>query len=165
MSAAVRLRELGPGETDVLDAVLAGLSENSRYLRFHTGVPRLTARVRERLAAVDGRSHVAVAAYAGAVPIGIARLIGIGGGRAELAVEVVDAWQRRGVGRRLVRAVAALGRAAGMRELEADVLAENVAVQMMLTSVFGDVTLVEDDGPELRFAAALAGDTDEALAA
>lgn len=165
MSTAVRLRELGPGETDVLDAVLDGLSGNSRYLRFHTGAPQLSARVRERLAAVDGRDHVAVAAYAGSVPIGIARLIGLGDGRAELAVEVVDAWHRRGVGRRLVSAVARLGRAAGMREMEADVLAENVAVQMMLASVFGDLTLAEQDGPELRFVATLPGDETGALAA
>jgi GNAT superfamily N-acetyltransferase len=153
VTGPVRLRELGPGEYEVLDAVLAGLSPTSRYQRFHSGAPRLHLQVRERLAAVDGRDHVAVAAFAGTTPVGIARLIALGDGRAELAFEVVDAWQGRGVGRRLVRAVAECGRAAGMRTVVADVLAENVAAQLLFASVFGDVAVVED-GPELRLAAA-----------
>src|SRR5690349_2520370 len=33
----VQLRELGPGEFDVLDTVLAGLSSESRFTRFHSG--------------------------------------------------------------------------------------------------------------------------------
>lgn len=150
------IRELGPGEYDVLDTVMDGLSPTSRYTRFHSGVARLTPRAREQLAAVDGRRHVAVAAYAGPAPVGIARLIALGDGRAELAVEVVDAWQHRGVGGRLVRAVADLGRAAGMREVVADVLAENLAMQLLFASAFPDFTLVAD-GPELQLTAALAG--------
>ncbi len=42
----VTLRELGPGETDVLDAVFAGLSPHSRSLRFHGATPRMTGAVR-----------------------------------------------------------------------------------------------------------------------
>jgi hypothetical protein len=55
VTGPVRLRELGPGEYYVLDAVLAGLSPTSRYHRFHSGAPRLHPHVRERLAAVNGR--------------------------------------------------------------------------------------------------------------
>jgi GNAT superfamily N-acetyltransferase len=162
MSAGLRtlsVRELGPGEYDVLDTVMDGLSPTSRYTRFHSGVPRLTPRARERLAAVDGRSHVAVAAYVGSSPVGIARLIALGNGCAELAVEVVDAWQHRGIGGRLVRAVADLGGAAGMREVVAEVLAENLAMQLLFASVFPDLTLVAD-GPEVRLTAALPGGYD-----
>jgi GNAT superfamily N-acetyltransferase len=151
-----QLRELGPGEYDVLDAVMAWLSPTSRYRRYHSGLRRLTPRTRERLAAVDGRDHVAVAAFVVSAPVGIARLIAVGDGRAELAVEVVDAWQRRGIGGRLVRAVADLGRAAGMRVAMADVLAENVAAWQLFASVFPDHTVVED-GPEVRLTAALTG--------
>jgi GNAT superfamily N-acetyltransferase len=144
------LRELGLGKYDVLDTVVAGLSPTSR---FHSGLTRLTPRARERL---DGRDHVAVAAFVGTDPVGIARLIALGDGRAELAVEVVDALQRRGIGRRLVRAVANLGRAAGMRMVLADVLAENVAMQLLFASAFPDPTVVAD-GPELQLTAALPG--------
>lgn len=154
-----RLRELGPGEYDVLDTVMAGLSPTSRYRRFHSGVPRLTPQARERLAAVDGRAHIAVAAFVGPAPVGIARVIALGDGRAELAVEVVDAWQGHGIGGRLVRAVADLGRAAGFREIVADVLAENTAMRLLFASAFPDFTGV-GDGPEVELTAALpdAGD-------
>ncbi len=45
----------------------------------------------------DGRtSNIAVAAFAGRDPVGIARLIALGQGRTEIAVDVVDAWHGRG---------------------------------------------------------------------
>jgi GNAT superfamily N-acetyltransferase len=167
--AAVTLRELGPDEHDVLDAVFAGLSATSRHHRFHAPIRRLTGPMRTQLGAVDGRRHIAVAAFtaAGGAPIGIARLIGFGcgpPGRAELAVEVVDAWHRRGVGSRLVREVLARGRAAGHREVVAEVLTENVGMQMLLFTVLSDLTWVED-GPELTFTGTLAGAASGGVAA
>jgi RimJ/RimL family protein N-acetyltransferase len=110
--------------------------------------------MRARLGAVDGHSHIAVAAFAAGDPVGIARLIAIGEGRAELAVEVVDAWQGRGIGTRLVRAVVEHGRVAGLAEIVADVLAENVAMRLLLASVFPDVSAAAD-GPEITYAASV----------
>lgn len=143
----VELRELGPGETDVLDAVFAGLSEHSRYLRFHGATPRLTGPVRRALTAVDGRRHIAVAAFdPDGEPVGIARLVGLGLRDAELAIEVVDAWQGRGVGRRLLTAVAARGREERYSRLVADVLAENTGMRVLLAAVL-PILAVETDGP------------------
>ncbi len=150
----VHLRELGAGELDVLQAVFDGLSDASRYRRFHGATPRLTPRMRDQLAAVDGHEHIAVAAFAGPRPIGVARLITVGDGRAELAVEVVDAWHGHGVGTRLVRAVVELGRAAGHTEVVAEVLADNLAVQMLLASVFPDLAGTQH-GPEIVYTAEL----------
>jgi RimJ/RimL family protein N-acetyltransferase len=142
----VTLRELGPGETDVLDAVFAGLSDHSRYLRFHGATPRLTRGVRRTLAAVDGRRHLAVAAFGpDGAPIGIARLIGQGLREAELAIEVVDAWQGRGVGRRLLTAVAARGREERYSRLVAEVLTENTGMRVLLASLL-PILAVETDG-------------------
>jgi GNAT superfamily N-acetyltransferase len=132
----VVVRELGPGEEHVLDVVFAGLSDQSRYLRFHSPVPRLVPAVRRALAAVDGRRHVALVALAGREPIGIARCIDLGSGRAELAIEVVDAWHGRGVGTRLLHALRDRAAASGWRELSAEVLAENDAVRALLRGVF-----------------------------
>ncbi|WP_433287719.1 N-acetyltransferase family protein [Pseudonocardia sp. CA-142604] len=158
MTGPVRVRELRPGEFDVLDAVFAGLSPTSRYQRFHAPLLQLTPQSRERLAAVDGRTHLAVAAFAGTTPVGIARLIRVGDYCAELAVEVVDAWQRRGIGTRLLRAVAALGAEAGIRTVEAGVLAENIGAQVVFASVF-PITDFAQDGPVIRFTAAVADTT------
>ncbi|GAA4872553.1 hypothetical protein GCM10023203_22860 [Actinomycetospora straminea] len=152
---SVTLRELGPGETDVLDAVFAGLSDHSRYLRFHGATPRLTGAVRRTLAAVDGRRHIAVAAFGpDGAPIGIARLIGTGLREVELAIEVVDAWQGHGIGRRLLVAVAARGRQERYTRLVADVVAENTAMRVLLASVLPIVS-VETDGHEVTLTADL----------
>jgi GNAT superfamily N-acetyltransferase len=167
--AAVTLRELGPDEHDVLDAVFAGLSATSRQRRFHAAVPRLSGPMRRHLGAVDGHRHIAVAAFAAAAgaPIGIARLAGFGcgpPGRVELAVEVVDAWQGRGVGSRLVREVLARGRAAGHTEVVAEVLAENFAMQVLLCALLPELCWVED-GPTITFRGRLGGPTPGGAAA
>jgi GNAT superfamily N-acetyltransferase len=161
----VTLRELGADEFDVLDTVFAGLSDQSRYLRFHGATPRLRGDVRRKLAAVDGRRHLAVAAFGpDGAPIGIARLIGLGLRDAELAIEVVDAWQGRGVGRRLLAAVAVLGRDQCYSRLVADVLTENTGMRVLLASVLPILT-VETDGYETTLTADLRAGTPAFVAA
>jgi GNAT superfamily N-acetyltransferase len=144
------VRELGPHDGAVLDEVFAGLSAQSRFRRFHGATPRMTAAVRARLAAVDGRGHIAVAAFAGGAPVGIARLIVFGPGRADLAVEVVDAAQGQGIGGLLVREVVAIGAARGITEVVAEVLAENVAMRRVLAATFPHLVAAAD-GPEFTY--------------
>jgi GNAT superfamily N-acetyltransferase len=144
----VAVRELGGGEDRVLDAVFAGLSDRSRYLRFHSPVPRLLSGVRRALLDVDGHRHIALVATAGATSIGIARCIDLGSARAELAIEVVDAWQGRGVGTLLLSALHERAVRAGYRELTAEVLAENDGVRALLRKEF-PIQRVVRDGAEL----------------
>ncbi|WP_219416751.1 GNAT family N-acetyltransferase [Pseudonocardia nigra] len=122
-----------------VDTVFAGLSPRSRYLRFHSPVPRLPTAVRDRLIDLDGRRQAAVLAESAgpgaSEPIGIARIIGAGSGGADLAVAVVDAWHRRGVGRRLLTAVTALAEEIGYGELRGMVLPENVAMLSLARQV------------------------------
>lgn len=153
----ITIRELGAGEAGVLLTVFDGLSAASRFRRFHGAVPTLAPRMVERLSDVDGHRHVAVAAFDGSgAPIGIARLIGIGAGRADLAVEVVDDWHGHGVGARLVRAVASLGLDRGYTQVVADVLVENSAVIALLSRVFPVQHRVRS-GTEMSIVADLAG--------
>jgi GNAT superfamily N-acetyltransferase len=144
------IRELGPGEFDVLDAVFAGLSPGSRFTRFHAGIPSMHPSVRNALAAVDGSRHIAVAGYADDEPIGIARLIAVRDRPADLAVEVVDHWQGCGVGTRLVLAVVDRARAAGHTVVEAEILAENQAVRRLMDRIFPAATLTVH-GPEITY--------------
>jgi GNAT superfamily N-acetyltransferase len=154
---SIRLRELTGAEFDVLDTVFEGLSPASRYRRFHGATPRLSPRVRDRLVAVDGRTHIAVAAFAGAEPVGIARIVAPDDGPAELAVEVVDEWQHRGIGSRLVGTVAELGRAAGHRQLVASVLTENRDARRLLRTVFPPINSTQH-GAEITYVVDLAAD-------
>ena len=151
-AAGVTLRPLDERDGAVLDRVFAGLSATSRYLRFHAGTPRMTGEVRARLAAVDGIDHIAVGAFVGDEPLGIARLIRIGPSRAELAFEVVDEWHGYGIGTRMVRAVVALGTAAGITEVVAEVLAGNRPAQRLLAATFPQLS-ADRHGPETTFLA------------
>lgn len=162
-TAHLVLRDLRPDEGDLLDALMAGLSSHSRYLRFHTPVPALTAGMRRALLDVDGRDRVAlIAETADGAPVGIARTIRDRHRRteAELAIAVVDAWHRRGVGRRLVTEVAERALATGVRRLTARVLPENTAALGLLRGAF-PVCLVRPDDDALVLVAML-GDGDGA---
>ena len=147
-SSLVHIRELGCDDGNVVDLVFAGLSPRSRWLRFQSLVAELSAATRRSLTALDGRTHVALAAFAQGHPIGIVRIIDLGGGRGELAVEVVDAWHGRGVGSRLLQAARDRAADLGHRELVAEVAVVNAAGYAALRRVF-PVMRVRRDGSQL----------------
>lgn len=113
-----------------------------RHLRFHGPRPRLTDAMREMLADVDGRRRVALVAEVvddgAVVPIGIGRLIAIDDAIAEVAFAVVDAWHRRGVGRRLLVALRHRAVDLGYGRLRAHVTVDNLAASRLLWSVLPD---------------------------
>ncbi|WP_053737201.1 GNAT family N-acetyltransferase [Nocardia sp. NRRL S-836] len=128
-----------------VDAVFAGLSARSRYQRFHSPTPRLTASAREVLVDVDGTRHAAVCARIAGEPIGIARVIRTGECGAEIAVAVVDRWQRRGVGRGLLEALTEVAARLGLAELHGDVLPDNHAMLALVRKVLPGVRLTRSD--------------------
>jgi RimJ/RimL family protein N-acetyltransferase len=135
-TGAVELHEFDASDDNVVDEVFAGLSAESRFQRYLTAMPALPDQTRRVLTTVDGRSHVAVVAMADGTAIGIGRLIGLGGHRGELAFEVVDAWQGRGVGTRLALWVRDRAAALGYTELVAETSARNTRAQAVLRKVF-----------------------------
>ena len=103
--------------------VFAGLSERSRRLRFLGSKPRLLERDVEWLVDVGccGREAVVAVETATGRSIGIARYVrlGEGGSTAEVAFEVVDDWQGRGLGKRLVSELRALALQQGILRFRA----------------------------------------------
>jgi GNAT superfamily N-acetyltransferase len=102
----VRVRQLAPSDADLIERVFDGLSPRSRHLRFLAPMPRLPRRTLQALAAVDDTRHVAWIAFNDDEPAGVVRWVRdhTDPKRAEIAIEVVDAHQGRGVGRALVDA-------------------------------------------------------------
>lgn len=129
-----------------VDAVFDGLSAQSRYLRFHAPMPRLTKSFRDYLTDVDGDRHAAVAALVVGEPIGIARLVRTGPGTAEVAVAVVDRWHRRGVGRLLLTEIAELAGRLGYLGLHGDILPENTPMTRLVRGVMPGARIAHADG-------------------
>src|SRR5438045_326285 len=119
------IRPLRDGDSALVQAVFARLGEESRRRRFGGAKPRLSDSDLALLARVDGDRHVLVAYVEGDPrPAGIGRLVR-DGEAAEVAFEVADEAQGRGIGTALARTLAADARAAGIVEFHASVAGDN----------------------------------------
>jgi GNAT superfamily N-acetyltransferase len=128
----ITIRPLRDGDTETVAAVFNRLGNRSRESRFCGAKPRLPEAELTALARVDGDRHVLVAYVDGdPEPAGIARLVR-DGASAEIAFEVVDEHQGRGIGSVLADELAAVARASGIRELRATVCGDNPPVVSLL---------------------------------
>jgi GNAT superfamily N-acetyltransferase len=156
---ALRVRDLCPGEETALLEIFDGLGSRSRQLRFLAPKTRLTRADLRHLAAVDGDAHVAVVAEAGpdARPVGVARFVRDQGDpdTADVAVTVVDDWQRRGVGTRLSTALARRAEEVGVRRLTMAMLVENDGAVRLLHRMPGRIDRLEIDQGVAEFALTL----------
>jgi RimJ/RimL family protein N-acetyltransferase len=125
----VLLRALRPDDGPGLAEAFEQLSETSRYRRFFTAKPHLSEQSLAFLTDVDHHDHealVAVAPGSGQL-VGVARFIRNPRepDQAEVAVTVIDSWQRRGLGTALLRELAQRAAEEGIRHFTAEILAEN----------------------------------------
>ncbi len=134
------IRELSPHGRAVLPFVFGRLGARSRQQRFLAVKQRLHAHEIERLIDVDHWHREALVAWTPPprAPVGVARYSRREQfDRAELAVAVVDEWQRRGVGRALLEALSRRALRAGVRHFELSTLIDN----------HGAMALVRHAGP------------------
>ena len=112
----LQITALRAGDTATVRRVFDGLSGRSRYLRFHAGRATLPIRMQRGLADIRPDQHIAHVAVLAGRPVGLVRWIRFENDRrdAELAVEVIDAVQRTGIGRELIRRAARSAVAAGI---------------------------------------------------
>ena len=122
------IRPLTPGDRRAIAFSFRRLGERSRYQRFLAPVHELSSLQLDRMTRVDHWHHEGLIAYSPPPrsPIGLAEYVRLDTfDEAELAIAVVDAWQRRGVGSALAAALRDRALAAGIRRLRATVLAGN----------------------------------------
>ena len=126
----IEIRALRPADQDDMLAAVDRTSAQSLYRRFFGAKRHFSESEKAFFLNVDFVSHVALVAVAkegsGSVIIGGGRYIVVRPGAAELAFAVVDEYQGQGIGAALLRHLALLARDAGIKELIAEVLPENL---------------------------------------
>jgi GNAT superfamily N-acetyltransferase len=126
--STVHVRPSRPDDAPAMEQLLEGLSDRSRWLRFFSGFPNLEHAVRWATE-VDYEHRYGLVATTG----GDGHLVGHAGWereadrpeRAEVALEIVDAMQSKGLGTILLGQLAEAAHQAGVEVLTAEVLPQN----------------------------------------
>jgi ribosomal protein S18 acetylase RimI-like enzyme len=133
----IQLSPVTADDKTLLADGFARLSPRARYLRFLAPAERLSPGQLAYLSEVDHRDHVAWGVLDGDQAAAVGRWVRFAHdpAAADVAVTVLDAYQRRGIGRLLIEVLAVSGRARGVGVLHFDVLAENEAMSSLLRSL------------------------------
>lgn len=132
----VILRPVQPADASVLAAGFAKLSQESRFHRFFMQLSELDDERLAYLTEIDHHDHEAIGAICADTGegLGIARFVRSPQlpAEAEIAVAVVDAWQRRGLATALLIRLAERARAEGIRTFTGEVQVGNDPVLRMI---------------------------------
>jgi RimJ/RimL family protein N-acetyltransferase len=158
----VVVRQLEPDDRDLLLEVFEDMGAASREARFLAPKPRLTEADVRQLLAVDHVDHEALVALAAedCRAIGIARFVRDVGDpeTAEVAVEVVDRWQARGLGTMLVTALLGRARDLGLRRFTLVMARDNQAAARLMQRSAPATELVEADAHTVDYVITLTDD-------
>lgn len=147
--SVAQVRPIRPDDVTLLQEFHERQSDESIYLRFFAPLKHLSDREAARFANVDYRERVALIVESGGRMVGVARydrLTGADGPRAEVAFNIADDFQGRGVGSVLLEHLAAIGAEAGVQEFVADVLPQNRKMMGVFTDAGYAVHRRFDDG-------------------
>jgi GNAT superfamily N-acetyltransferase len=156
--ATLTYRPLRAGERRPVLEVFEGLSDRSKRSRFLGAKPRLSESDVRVLVDVGCCGREAVVAHDADTGqfVGLARFVkDEGAPEAEIAFEVVDAWQGNGIGRRLLTELAEKARRQGLLRLRAVTTHDNRASIALVRGV-GEVLAERRRGPELELVVRLA---------
>ena len=127
----VHVRSIAPEDEPLLHEAVAAMSERTVYFRFFSPLKRLPDALAHRLAVVDYKDRFALVATSHR-PAGSERIVGVarydrvvGTDVAEVAVAVIDEFQRRGLGGALLAILARVARQHGIKSFSLIVLPEN----------------------------------------
>jgi acetyltransferase len=144
------LRHIAPGDAAREQAFVHGLSSQSSYLRFHGTIKDLSKKDLKKFTEPDSRNAVALVVVrskeSGEEEIGVARYV-IDPDRAncEFAIVVADAWQKRGIGTRLMNALINHLQVSGIKQMSGSVIKSNSAMRKLMKQMgFAETTIPDD---------------------
>ncbi|HZS30599.1 MAG TPA: GNAT family N-acetyltransferase [Gaiellaceae bacterium] len=164
--STLRLRAPLAEDADALLEFFSGLSDDSRYLRFH-GFPALGPKLVEPVLEPDWDERGSLIGCLEGRVVALANWVRLRDPRAaEVAFTVDDAFQQRGIGTRLLERLAARAAEAGIEEFVAEVLQRNDAMLAVFRDAGFDVSRASDGGElEIRFPIAPTTSYEEHVAA
>lgn len=137
---SLSVRPVRHDDGDLEEAFVCALSLESRYQRMLSGGTKVTPEWIDSMTHIDYHRHMAFAVTT--VIDGVEQFVGVGRyvvdvatPSAEVALVLADAWQRQGLGRRLLEALLEHAASAGIREAVGTVLATNVAMLRLVRSM------------------------------
>lgn len=156
----VRIARITPRDAPLIAAGFERLSAETRRLRFLTSKPTLSNSELKYLTEVDGHVHEALGAIdpASGQGIAVARFVrdAHDPSRAEVAVTVADAWQRRGLGTVLLDRLADRAREEGVERFTALVAGDNPATPPFVDGLGGTVRVTQVSSGALEYEIELA---------
>jgi GNAT superfamily N-acetyltransferase len=139
MSGQLVVRPWQARDLEAVRALGGALSLSTLSERFLTGTRRLPDAYLRMLAAAGPDRFDAVVAEVDGRLVGWVEQVRryAGDTEADLGALVVDGWQHRGIGGRLLRAAVAMARANGVKLLRAHVAADNAAPRRAIARLYG----------------------------
>jgi acetyltransferase len=129
------IREVRADDENAVGRFVKALSPTSRYFRFMMGMRELSEGALHRFTGPESGREAVLVATPGA---SLGKIVGLGqfvidddGEDAEFALVVDDAWQRQGLGTRMLGELAGHAARFGVRRIHADVLADNHAMRRL----------------------------------
>jgi acyl-CoA synthetase (NDP forming)/RimJ/RimL family protein N-acetyltransferase len=119
------IRPIRPDDREVFVEFYARVSDQSKYYRFFSPMPKLSERDVDRFTHVDNVDRVALVLTLQGRIIAVGRYDTVRPGEAEVAFLVEDQHQGRGIGQLLLEHLAQAGRERGVERFVAEVLPDN----------------------------------------
>ena len=137
---SLRVRPIRHDDGELEEAFVRALSLESRYQRMLSAGTKVTPEWIDSMTHIDYHRHMAFAVTT--VRDGVEQFVGVGRYvvdaatlSADVALVLADAWQGRGLGRRLLATLLEHAQTAGVREAVGVVLATNVAMLRLARSM------------------------------
>ncbi|MFH5823039.1 GNAT family N-acetyltransferase [Georgenia sp. AZ-5] len=144
--ATMHIRPIRPEDAEALQRMHVAQSAQSIYFRFFAPLPRLGERDLHRFTHVDHHDRVALVLVQGEEIRAVGRFDVVEPGVAEVAFNVADTEQGRGLGSVLLEHLAAAARELGIERFVADVLPANARMIRVFTDAGYEVTQRMEDG-------------------
>lgn len=164
-SGLYTVRPIHPDDADMLQALVRGLSQESRYFRFASALQELPERMLARFTLIDYDREMALVAVTklrklqdDGTAVETERIIGVSrfitnpdGASCEFSLVVSDEYKGQGLGSRLMLSIMEVARGAGLSEIMGLILAQNTPMLRLMKSLgFAVNTFAED--PDFKIA-------------